>query len=66
MANPKPTSPGDNLVDEIKAAANALADVTIKTPKGLRQARALDALEVAGMIAVKGVFYDDANRRREA
>ena len=60
-------NPSNNdVVDEIKTAANALADVLAKLPDSRRKSIALTHVETASMFGVKAVFYDDANERTEA
>jgi hypothetical protein len=55
-------NPSNNeIVDAIKAAVNTAGEAIRLTPDGRRKQRALDKLEEASMIAVKGVFYNDNN-----
>ena len=57
-------NPSNNeLVDQIKAKANELAEVISKLPSSRRQSVALTHLETASMFAVKAVFYNDDNER---
>ena len=63
----KDFNPSNNeMVDEIKAAANALAEVVNKLPASRRRSIALTHIETASMFAVKSVFYNDDNERAEA
>ena len=63
----KDFNPSNNeLVDEIKAKANELAEVVNKLPRSRRQSIALTHIETASMFAVKAVFYDDSNERTDA
>lgn len=57
---------GNELVDEIKGAANVLAEVVNKLPPSRRRSIALTHIETASMFAVKAVFYDDDNERTGA
>ena len=56
---------GSELVDELKAAANAYAAVVEKLPPSRRRSIALTHIETASMFAVKSVFYNDDNERKE-
>ena len=56
---------GSAVVDEIKAAANDFAEVVNRLPASRRRAIALTHIETASMFAVKSVFYDDENERKE-
>ena len=59
-------NPSNNeLVDELKAAANAYAEVVSKLPASRRRSIALTHIETASMFAVKAVFYNDNNERTE-
>ena len=63
----KDFNPSNNeLVDELKAAANAYAEVVNKLPDSRRRQIALDNIEAASMFAVKAVFYNDDNERTGA
>lgn len=63
----KDFNPSNNeLVDEIKAKANELAEVINKLPGSRRRSIALTHLETASMFAVKAVFYNDENERTDA
>ena len=53
------------MVDELKAAANAYAEVVNKLPPSRRRSIALTHIETASMFAVKAVFYDDDNNRKD-
>lgn len=60
----KDFNPSNNeMVDELKAAANAYAEVVNKLPPSRRRSVALTHIETASMFAVKAVFYDDDNRK---
>jgi len=62
----KDFNPSNNeMVDALKAAANAYADVVSKLPPSRRRSIALTHIETASMFAVKSVFYDDDNERKE-
>lgn len=62
----KDFNPSNNeLVDELKGAANAFAEVVNKLPPSRRRSVALTHIETASMFAVKAVFYDDENERIE-
>lgn len=63
----KDFNPSNNeLVDELKAAANAYAEVVNKLPPSRRRSVALTHVETASMFAVKAVFYTDDNERTGA
>jgi hypothetical protein len=63
----KDFNPSNNdMVAEIKAKANELAEVVSKLPRSRRQSIALTHIETASMFAVKSVFYGDDNERIEA
>jgi hypothetical protein len=55
----------NEIVEEIKAAADALAEVINKLPRSRRQSIALTHVETASMFAVKSVFYNDDNERKD-
>ena len=60
-------NPSSNeLVDEIKAKANELAETINKLPSSRRRSIALTHIETASMFAVKAVFYNDDNERTGA
>ena len=52
-----------DMVDELKAAANAYAALVEKLPPSRRRSIALTHIETASMFAVKAVFYNDDNER---
>lgn len=54
------------IVDELKSAANAYAEVVSKLPPSRRRSIALTHIETASMFAVKSVFYGDDNERTDA
>lgn len=63
----KDFNPSNNeLVGELKAAANAYAEVVNKLPPSRRRSVALTHIETASMFAVKAVFYTDDNERTGA
>lgn len=63
----KDFNPSNNeLVAELKAAANAYAEVVNKLPPSRRRSVALTHIETASMFAVKSVFYGDDNERTDA
>lgn len=63
----KDFNPSNNeMVDELKAAANAYAEVVNKLPPSRRRSIALTHIETASMFAVKAVFYSDDNERTDA
>ena len=63
----KDFNPSNNeMVDELKAAANAYAEVVNKLPPSRRRSIALTHIETASMFAVKAVFYGDDNERTGA
>lgn len=71
MADPvaKHFNPSNNdLVSEIKTAADELLTVIAKLPdtSARRKAIAKTHIESASMFAVKGVFYNDDDERTEA
>lgn len=56
----KDFNPSNNdLVAELKAAAEAYAAVVDKLPASRRKSIALTHIETASMFAVKAVFYPD-------
>ena len=58
----KDFNPSNNdTVDELKAAANAYAEVVNKLPPSRRRSIALTHIETASMFAVEAVFYGDDN-----
>ncbi len=60
-------NPSNNeMVDQIKEQANALAEVVNKLPPSRRRSIALTHIETASMFAVKAVFYNDDNERTGA
>ena len=62
----KDFNPSNNeMVDELKAAANAYAEVVNKLPPSRRRSIALTHIETASMFAVKAVFYVDDNNRKD-
>lgn len=63
----KDFNPSNNeIVDELKSAANAYAEVVNKLPPSRRRSIALTQIETASMFAVKSVFYGDDNSRTDA
>ena len=57
-------NPSNNeMVDEIKAKANDLAETIKKMPHSRRRSIALTHLETCSMFAVKANFYDDEDER---
>ena len=65
----KDFNPSNNeLVDEIKSAANEFAAVLEKLPNtsARRKAIARTNIETASMFAVKAVFYNDDDKRTDA
>lgn len=58
---------GSEVVDQLKAAANAYAETVNRLlPASRRRQIALDNIEAASMFAVKAVFYTDENERTDA
>lgn len=63
----KDFNPSNNeMVDEIKDAANAFAEVVNKLHPSRRRSIAITHIETASMFAVKSVFYDDDNQKTGA
>ena len=62
----KDFNPSNNeMVDKLKAAANAYAEVVNELPPSRRRSVALTHIETASMFAVKAVFYTDDNERTD-
>lgn len=60
-------NPSNNqMVDDIKNAANEFAKVVESLPESRRKSIALTHIETASMFAVKSVFYTDDNERTDA
>lgn len=55
----------DQLVDQIKESANTFANLVKQMPPSRRRSIALTNIETASMFAVKNVFYDDDDNRRD-
>lgn len=56
---------GSEVVTKLKEAANAYAAAVEELPPSRRRSIALTHIETASMFAVKAVFYDDNNERKD-